>query len=264
MSADKQVNGVGSHGVRAQLAEMNVVSRVPGLRELRPRPTQWLINSVVPEQTIVLLSGTFASYKSWVALDMCYAVAAGGPFANLSVVQPRPVLYIDRENGRDRVASRLEAMNLVGDDALEHLKYWGNWTGLPFPGVDHPAMLEWAHEERGLLVFDSLTRFHRGNENSAQEMSVAMERFMALRDAGATLVILHHASKNPDVKYRGSEEIAAACDVCYHVSKHEHDRRLVKLDQYKNRIEQERTAWIRLGDSGRFSWDEGPPNGGKR
>ena len=65
----------------------------------------------------------------------------------------------------------------------------------------------------------------------------------------------HFGRRNADAKYRGSEEILAACDICYHVKKDDVDTRLVKLDQIKNRVAEEQAFRIRLAN-GRFKWED--------
>lgn len=239
------------------ISQIPDLSKIPGLRDLKPQAIPWLVNTLIPEQSLVLFSGTFGQYKSWLALDIAYAVVSGGLFANLATEGPRPVLYIDKENGRDRIATRLASMGLTGAPALEDLRYWGNWVSLKFPGVDHQIMLDWAREERGLIVFDSLKRFHRADENNSSQMSVVMEKFISLRDAGASILLLHHAGRAAESRFRGSEEIAAACDVCYHIAKDSAKKQEVRLDQYKNRVTQERTFDLELGQSGRFSLGDG-------
>jgi putative DNA primase/helicase len=215
-----------------------------------------MVNSLIPEQSLVLFSGSYGTYKSWIALDLSYAIITGGLFANLSTSGPRPVLYLDKENGRDMIARRLETMGLLGAAALDDIKYWGTWVPLKFPDIDHQQMLDWAKEEQGLVIFDSLKRFHRADENSSTEMSVVMERFLALRDAGATVLLLHHAGKDEKNKFRGSEEIGAAVDIAYKVSRDPKDKRTVNLEQYKNRITEEVSFRITLDQGGRFVWED--------
>ena len=107
-----------------------------------------------------------------------------------------------------------------------------------------------------MLVCDSLVRFHTAKENDNTEMARVMGRFIRIARAGSAVLLLHHASKDSQVKYRGAEEIIAACDVRYHAKKDERDRRLVRLDQFKNRVAEEQIFRIRLGQDGRFRWEE--------
>ena len=109
---------------------------------------------------------------------------------------------------------------------------------------------------QGFIVFDSLIRFHTANENDNSEMAQVMGRFIELARAGATVLLLHHTAKDSHIKLRGAQEILAACDCAYKVSKDPNDRRLVTLDQIKNRVAEERVFKIRLGQKGRFEWED--------
>lgn len=241
---------------RQTFAEIPYVDRVPDLRGLRPQPVNWAINSLIPDQSLTIMAGGPGEYKSWIALDMVVAVATGGLFANLGTTGPRPVLYVDRENSPNLVASRLHHMGLIGSPALERVRYWGLWTPLKFPGVNSQELMEWAKRTQGFVVFDSLVRLHAANENDNSEMAQVMGRFIELARAGATILLLHHTPKDSHSKFRGAQEILAACDLAYKVSKDPSDRRLVTLDQIKNRIAEERVFKIRLGQKGRFDWED--------
>ena len=237
-------------------AEIPYVDRVPDLRNLKPQPVNWTVNSLIPAQSFTIMAGGPGAYKSWIALDMAFAIATGGPFANLGTTGPQPVLYIDRENAANQVANRLSHMGLIGSPALQRVRYWGLWTPLEFPGVNSQELMEWAKRTQGFIVFDSLIRFHTANENDNSEMAVVMGRFIELARVGATVLVLHHTPKDSHAKFRGAQEILAACDCAYNVSKDLNDRRLVTLDQIKNRVAEERVFKIRLGGHGRFDWED--------
>ena len=116
--------------------------------------------------------------------------------------------------------------------------------------------MEWAKRTQGFVVFDSLVRFHAANENDNSEMAQVMGRFIELARAGATVLVLHHTPKDSHIKFRGPQEILAACVCAFKVSKDPTDRRLVTLDQIKNRVAEERVFKIRLGSHGRFQWED--------
>jgi hypothetical protein len=147
-------------------------------------------------------------------------------------------------------------MGLTGFPALQRLRYWGLWTPLKFTGINSPELLEWAKRTQGFVVFDSLVRFHASNENDNLEMARVMGWFIELARADATVLVLHHTPKDSQVKFRGAQEILAACDCAFKVSKDPTDRRLVTLDQIKNRVAEERVFKVKLGQKGRFEWGD--------
>jgi hypothetical protein len=70
-----------------------------------------------------------------------------------------------------------------------------------------------------LVVVDSLSGFHGGDQNDAGEMRTFMHRCRRLADLGATVVVIHHDGKAETAKdYRGSSDFKAAIDTGFHVS----------------------------------------------
>jgi len=209
------------------------------------RRLYWLIKDFIPLASFVLLVGKPGTYKSWLALDLARAVARGEDFAQLKGSAAREVLYIDRENGSNLISHRRE---VLGISDTPKLRYWGRWVSLPFPGIGSKELLEYAEEAQPLIVFDSLVRFHKGNENDNTEMARVMDGFVALARKGATVVVLHHAGKESEKNFRGASEIEAAPDIACRVDRT--SERTIKVRQFKNRLTQERSfelVWTRFG-----------------
>ena len=152
----------------------------------------------------------------------------------------REVLYSDRENGQNLIAWRKRQLNL---GEIPNLRYHGRWVSLPLPCIGSSELLRYATEVKPLMIFDSLVRFHRHEENSNSEMSRIMTAFIELSRKGATVLLLHHAGKDSAKNYRGAMEIEAAPDLCYKVARTD---RLVQLKQFKNRISEEKTIELRF------------------
>ena len=127
------------------------------------------------------------------------------------------------------------------------MRYWGRWVSLPFPDIASKEIREYAAEVRPLLIFDSLIRVHRFDENSNSEMARVMNAFVDLSRKGATVLLLHHAGKDSEKNFRGAMEIEAAPDVCYRVDRTE---RVVKLRQFKNRLTEEQEFELRWAPGG--------------
>ena len=63
---------------RQTFAEIPYVDRVPDLRNLKPQPVNWTVNRLIPAQSFTIMAGGPGAYKSWIALDMAFAIATGG------------------------------------------------------------------------------------------------------------------------------------------------------------------------------------------
>jgi hypothetical protein len=114
-----------------------------------------------------------------------------------------------------------------------------------------------ARERKPLIIFDSLIRFHRAEENSATEMAEVMQNLRALANLGATIVVLHHKPKAEGAHYRGSSDIAGGVDTAFSVSR---DRQAgtLKLDCFKSRFVEEFSLTLRpdLAEAGDFAVTE--------
>jgi hypothetical protein len=226
---------------------------IPSIGTLKAKSITYLVRDLIPDEAFILFSGRSGSFKSLLALDIARAVATGSQFAKLDS-RPREVLYIDRENGYNLIASRRELVG-IGDDT-PRLKYLGQWVESPWKGVDSPQMLEYAATEHPLIIFDSLIRFGVVNENDNAGMAKIMSAFLRLSRAGATVILLHHAgydnAQGPKKEYRGATEIEAAPDICYGIRRDKGSNRVV-MKQFKNRFSQE-IDFVFEFQGGRFTW----------
>lgn len=222
--------------------------RIPLLSDLQCEPVEWLVKDLIPLQTLVLLVGKPGSYKSWLALDLARAVSRGEAFAQMPTGPARHVLYVDFENAKNVIAKRRDRLRIAD---TPRLLYWGRWCSLKFPQqIDTSKELEeFITETQPLIIFDSLVRFHRVDENDNTQMARVMNNFLKLARQGATVVLLHHAGKDKETKFRGASEIEAAADVACRIDR-EGQGRLISLRQFKNRIAEERTfelMWTEFG-----------------
>src|SRR5204863_9522727 len=104
------------------------------------------------------------------------------------------------------------------------LHHWGLWVSTQPPVVESGTYLKLARKYHPVFIFDSLIRFHDGDENSATDMKRPTHAFRQLCSAGATVIVLHHRGKRgieggKSSPYRGSSEIAGACDLAFSVTK---------------------------------------------
>ena len=226
---------------------------VPDLLTLEVEPVSWLVERMIPRAAVTLVAGEPGSYKSWLALCLGRSVAEGSPFLERACPQ-LPVLYLDRENPQAVVRER---MRVLGIQSAERLRVWGGWLADPPPAIGDARLLQIAREWKPLFVFDSLIRFHDGDENSATEMSPVMGDLRALANAGATVVALHHRAKSEASRYRGSSDILGGVDVAIAVSR-DHDAGLIKLQCFKSRFDAEFAVTLRpeLESAGGFALAE--------
>jgi hypothetical protein len=196
---------------------------------------EWLIEGLIPLSSLNLLTAESGTGKTWVGHGIAGAVAHDQAFIGCKV-RHRPVLYLDGENPLAIVKRNLAEL---GIRATDRLKMWGGWNSEAPPGPDDERILGFAHQERGLIIFDSLVEFNPGDEQSSTETRVFMKKMRRLVNLGATVLILHNAGKSKNSKkYRGSSDIKAAVDTAYFVEGKPRGGRVhgLRLENYKSRF----------------------------
>lgn len=164
--------------------------------------------------TIAQIFGYSGHGKSKFARGILYAAAAGyqgkagsvpawGPFI-LGPRQPK-VLYFDYENSRRNVVSFLSTAKASYGDAGDNFQIWA-----PFDDRDTDLNLK---SDEGLknfqtyveqvrpdvIVIDTIRSAFAGlEENSAQDWSRINQLALAIRNAGASCILMHHSNKPGD------------------------------------------------------------------
>ncbi len=178
---------------------------------------EWLVENIVAVEGYTLISGAQQSGKSLIALLLANTVTTGNPLFGKFVAKKGRVLFVDEENGRTRLAART---NLLGIPAECEIEYLINKSIMVDSLKDLTRLVALCQKKKySLIIFDSLVRFFRGNENEAGVMSEVNRCFNALRATGAAIVALAHNKKSGfdgaselGSMVRGSSEIVAAPD----------------------------------------------------
>jgi hypothetical protein len=177
---------------------------------------EWLVENIIPLQTIGVISGAPENYKSWICLSLALSVAERTDFlGQFKVPFKRKIAIFDRENQGRHIQSRIRSLGAPPDTFV-------------FFNFDETGFLDddkWfaeflkviKQEEIGLVVFDALIRFHSKDENAAREMAAVFGKLKAITNAGANVIFTHHHRKDQLGKIssnslRGSSDIFAAVD----------------------------------------------------
>ncbi len=221
--------------------------QVPLIGDIKDVAVEWLVESFIALKSLTLLSGMRGSYKSWLSLDMGARVANGAPWAFKRCMR-RPVLYLDRENGEAIVNTRKSVLNT---GSPENLHYWGMWEDDRPAGIADSRLRDFAKDYEPLIIFDSFIRFAKCKENDSQAISEVMERLRDLVSLGATVLVIAHKSDKPgSPDYRGSSDMAAACDIAWKMERREEDRSCVDLTCIKNRYVEEGKFSVQVATGG--------------
>jgi hypothetical protein len=175
-------------------------------------PPEWLIDKLLPEAEIAMIYGPSGVGKSFMALDLAFAVSMGEPWLQREVRQG-PVVWIAAE-ASGSMRNRAKAYAQANDLALEHAELWmiGDTPSL-MDGEEAAILTEAAAAKHPvLIVVDTLAAASGGaNENSGEDMNKVMESCRQMHKAtGALVLLIHHTGKDETRGARGWSGIKAA------------------------------------------------------
>ena len=183
-----------------------------------PPPVDWLVDNLIVRGASHILMGEPGIGKSWLTMALCLGVVRGTEWLSHPVLHKGRVLYADEENAEGLVFHRLRRQLGMTDEEARNVRYLNN-QGIMLDRDPDSFIDEALEFGPQLIVLDSLTRFHMGEEDKAGPMAQLYN--MALkplaRETGAALVLLHHAGKTDSNssyrRSRGSGEIIANVDI---------------------------------------------------
>ncbi len=168
--------------------------------------TEWLLEKLLPKGAISLVFCPGGGGKTWLLMQLAKAIATGEPFGDLQTLQA-PVYFIDFENPLSVVKERREKIG-----PAPGFWYWHLACPTGPRKLDEEAWTDYKTLPPGLLIFDTLRASHNGDENSSKDMALVLSRLKELREAGFTIVVLHHTPKGNDGTYKGSTAILDLAD----------------------------------------------------
>ncbi len=211
------------------LAKLHVVAgalkrhRLLTAEEVKEMPnTPYRVRGLLPAQGVAAIYGESGSGKSFLAMDLCFSIAAGHSDWFGMAVKPAPAAYIALE-GRGGVSKRIKAWEkhhnqgvagqvrfLLGDFTLPDAKV------VEKLGAEIVASLG----AGAVVVVDTLNQSAPGaDENSSKDMSGILTNAKNLADRVQGLVVLvHHAGKDKGRGMRGHSSLFAAMDAVIEVT----------------------------------------------
>lgn len=171
------------------------------------QPRKWLVQDLVPGNTVTSLSGDGGVGKSLLALQLAVATAAGKPWLG-RFVDGSGALFVSAEDDQDELHRRLrdiaaaEALEFAGLHKLTVRSLAGEDALLCHPdrsGALRPSDLFGELDQRigdekpALVALDTLADLFPGNENdrAAARQFIGLLRGLAIRHQTAVLLLSH-------------------------------------------------------------------------
>ena len=183
-------------------------------------PPEWIVDNLVPQADLVMMYGNSGAGKSFLALDLSFAVASGFTWFN-QCSKKGPVVWIAAEAAgamRNRAKAYAQARGVQLETTELHVI---EQTLSLMDREDARILTEVLGEVRPrMIVVDTLAAASGGaNENSGEDMNQVLNHCRQLHAAtGAMILLIHHSGKDASRGARGWSGIRAAVDAEFEVS----------------------------------------------
>ena len=215
-------------------------TRAPSDLEDRPPEQEWLVDGLWGRQAVGIVGGEPKCGKSFLALDLAVAVAAGVPcLRRFETDQPGPVLMFAAEDAGHIVRRRLQGIAAAAGARFETLDI--AVIDVPVLRLDHRSDRQRLEEtvERirpHLVVLDPLVRLHGVDENAVADIAPILGFLRDLQRRFDTAILLvHHSRKSgatrPGQALRGSSELHAWGDSNLYLRRR--DRQIVMTVEHR-------------------------------
>ena len=224
------------------------------------KPTEWIVDGIVPVGGIVLFASDPGVGKTWLGLDMALVVAGGGTWLDHFTCKPGKVLLVLEEEDPNSVIERLDKLYAARKVSADEGDSWP-FEFLIQQNVNLDDVISYKHLERevglfqpALIIIDTLRRVHRADENSSGEMGAVFRRIRGLTsttEPPCSVVLMHHNRKPSPFatgslgRIRGSTDITGASDGVLEISgkfpelkiEHAKNKRGPEIDPFKVIVE---------------------------
>ncbi len=166
---------------------------------------KYAVETLVPCCAVSMFFGEEKSGKSLLSRYIGKCVANELKVFGKYATRKMPVLCLDLESSLKDIRDYTKHFARLGSAKI---RYRTRHTGVP--ALDSPALLRFCEIEQPLIILDSLTKFLNGADPfHPGEMSTFFDKLLNLCVAGATIFLIHHATRADVERYANSHQIGA-------------------------------------------------------
>lgn len=172
------------------------------------RDEQYAIDPFLKHPSIVQVYGYTGHGKSWLTLLTLWHLARGHSVGPFTITRPHTVTYVDFENGRSTIAHRMQKMLKSFGTTHKRLKVVSPAIHQELAEMDLKTnaglekLQKWIEATQPeVVVIDTVRSAYPGmQENAAEGWAPMNQLALKLRNAGISVIILHHANKPQDAQ----------------------------------------------------------------
>lgn len=173
------------------------------------KPREFILSPIIATQSLAMVHACRGVGKTFVALNIAYAVASGGEFLGWKAPKSRGVLFIDGEMPCHALKERMSKITESSDKkTIAPLNFiTPDIQEFCMPDLatkeGQQQLEQFITEEIEIIVVDNISTLVRsGRENEAESWQPIQDWALQLRAKGKSILFIHHSNKNG--KQRGS------------------------------------------------------------
>ena len=183
-------------------------------------PIEWMIQDYFEAKTISIIWGDTMAFKSFIALEVCFCVAAGILWHGQEVNQGT-VLYVCGE-GSNGIARRIAGLKHKYG-ITEHVPLYvssGSRDIIEVDAIKEVISFGRSLETKiSLVMIDTVNRNFSGEENSSKDVAKAYKHLDQIKEAfDCSIAMVHHTGKSGTI-IRGSAAWVQNVDASYEVKR---------------------------------------------
>jgi len=202
-----------SETIETPASQVNIIKN--GTAVTIQKQEEWILEPLIPTNSIILLDGLGGLGKSIFAMEMAFSISIGQPFLiqNITPTGRYPILYMTAEETDWRFFERLKSIENAYQCQSKNF-YWISTISKDFclptarffckkqnevQPTETFAFLENAIQKTNakLVVLDSWINFYGLDENSTENGAIAYDYLKTLiRQHDCSFLIIHHQTKD--------------------------------------------------------------------
>ena len=207
--------------------------------------TQWLIEDIIPNESLIILYGPSGCGKTFISLDLSLHIAHNKSWKKQNIMKQGIIIYCIGE-GIHGISNRIKAWHDYNDCELN-----APFIILPIEAISFSesenidkmvSTLEEIKEQYqmpiSMIIIDTLSKASVGyDENSSKDMGQFLYNFDIIKKYfNTTIMFVHHSGKNSYKGMRGSSYLLGTVDTAIQVE-NINDFLLVQIEKQKDGIE---------------------------